>query len=183
MKKFLAMAMLALLLFNTGGYALLFQYLIYRSDHSINERINTNHYKKADLVEVKIPVHLNIQDWVEYAPISGQVQLRNNNYNYAELKMTRDTMFLMCIPNTEKARLIKANIICARYVDDIPMGKKAHTIVVKKSIDEYNYPRTQYQAAFTAERARNLPRYAVLNIIKPFIGTPCQPPEPGNTHS
>lgn len=177
------MAMLALLLFNTGGYALLFQYLIYRSDHSISVRINTNHYKKADLVEVKIPVHLNIQDWVEYAPISGQVQLRNNSYNYAELKMTRDTMYLMCIPNIEKARLIKANIICARYVDDIPMGKKAHTAVLKKSIDEYNYPVTQYQAVFTAEKAKALPHFAVLNTINPFIGTPCQPPEPSSTRS
>src|ERR1700759_5085324 len=101
--------MLALLLFNLGGYLLLFQYLIYQSDRSIIQKINNNHYKSSDLVEVKIPVHLNIQDWTEFEPISGVVQLKDNNYNYAELKMTRDTIYLMCIPNANKSRLVTAN--------------------------------------------------------------------------
>ena len=179
------MAMLALLLFNSGGYALLFQYFIYRSDNSVNERINNNQYKNADLFEVKIPVHLNIQDWTEYEPIGGQVQFRDNSYNYAELKMTRDTMYLLCIPNPERARLVNANIIYAKYVNDIPVSKKSHVPSTKRSINEsqYNYPVTEYQVAFTAETAQLLPRYAVLNIIKPFIGTPCQPPETGNSLS
>src|ERR1700761_8764985 len=101
--------MLALLMFNMGGYMFFFQYLIYRSDISINEQINNNRYKSTDLVEIKIPVKLNIQDWSEYEVISGQVKLKDTTYNYAELKMTRDTMYLKCIPNHEKGRLVNAN--------------------------------------------------------------------------
>ncbi len=171
--------MLALLLFNSGGYALLFQYFIYRSDNSVNERINNNQYKNADLFEVKIPVHLNIQDWTEYGLVSGQVQFRDNSYNYAELKMTRDTIYLMCIPNPEKARLVNANIIYAKFVNDIPMSKKAHAPSVKKSTgeNEYNYTLTQYHPKLTGEAAKPLSRHTFPNIIKPFIGIPGQPPE------
>jgi hypothetical protein len=178
----LAMAMLALLLFNSGGYALLFQYFIYRSDNSVNERINNNQYKNTDLFEVKIPVHLNITDWNEYELVSGQVQLRDNSYNYAELKMTRDTMYLMCIPNPEKGRLVNANIIYAKYVNDIPMNKKSHAPSVKKVISEnvYNYTETQSKPNLTAEAVTPLPNFALRNILKPFIGIPCQPPEADN---
>ncbi|MGZ3751992.1 MAG: hypothetical protein ACXVB0_04580 [Mucilaginibacter sp.] len=185
MKKIIAIALLVLLLFNTGGYMLLFQYVIYQSDHSISQRINNNHYKSTELIEVKIPVHLNIQDWGEYEPISGQVQLKDNCYNYAELKMTRDTLYLMCIPNHEKTRLVNANIIYAKQVSDIPLNKKSHVPLTKKSIseNEYNYTVIQYQAAVTVDASTALPDYTASNITKPFIGIPCQPPEAGTSLS
>ena len=88
MKKFFAIAMLALLLFNLGGYLLLFQYLIYQSDRSIIQKINNNHYKSSDLVEVKIPVHLNIQDWTEFEPISGVVQQRRGSQHSAQQRQS-----------------------------------------------------------------------------------------------
>jgi hypothetical protein len=171
--------MLALLLFNLGGYLLLFQYLIYQSDRSIIQKINNNHYKSTDLVEVKIPVHLNIQDWTEFEPISGAVQLKDNSYNYAELKMTRDTIYLMCIPNTNKSRLVTANIIYARQVSDIPVNKKSHLPLIKKSISESecNYTITLYKALIPAENSKAGCNYAYSDIVKTTIDVPGQPPE------
>jgi hypothetical protein len=175
------MAMLALLLFNLGGYSLLFQYLISRSDsYIINEKINKNRYVSSDLVEVKIPVHINtIQDWTEYEPISGQVQLSNACYNYAQLKLTRDTMYLMVIPNYLKTHLIKANIIYAKQVSDTPLSKKSHLPFIKKSIaeTEYNYSVIRYNADIPANSIKTLPDYTFLNILKTSIGIPGQPPE------
>jgi len=67
--------MLVLFLFNLGGYQLLFQYFIYESDVSITQQINNNHYKSSDLVEVKIPVHLNnFQNWDEFKPVSRHLK-------------------------------------------------------------------------------------------------------------
>jgi hypothetical protein len=179
LKKIFAMAMLALLLFNIGGYMLLFQYFIYRSDNSITERINHNHYRSKDLVEVKIPVHLNIQDWDDYALISGQVQFKDNCYNYAELRMTRDTMYLLCIPNHDKTRLVNANIIYAKQISDIPSGKKSHVPLIKKSISESesNYPIIRYQALIIAQEIKAGHGYAFSDIIKASIDVPGQPPE------
>lgn len=171
--------MLVLLLFNIGGYMLLFQYFIYRSDNSITQRINNNRYKSSELVEVKIPVHLNIQDWNEYEPISGQVQLKDNCYNYAELKMTKDTLYLMCIPNHDKTRLINANIIYAKQVSDIPLNKKSQAPLTKKSINEsqYNYQIIQYKALVPKEQTKAGHDYAFADIVKTSVGVPGQPPE------
>jgi len=158
---------------------LLFQFFIYRSDSSILNRINNNHYKNTDLVEVKIPVHLAIQDWTEYEPISGQVQLKDNSYNYAELKLTRDTMYLRCIPNQDKSRLINANIIYAKQVSDIPVNKRSHPPLTKKSISEnqYNYTILQYKAFLPVNDTKAGYDYASSDIIKTSIDVPGQPPE------
>ena len=179
MKKVFAMAMLVLILFNLGGYSLLFQYFIYRSDNAILEQINNNHYKSTDLIEVKIPVHLNIQDWPEYEVISGQVQLKDNSYNYAELKLTRDTMYLLCIPNHNKTRLINANVIYAKQISDAPQNKKSSRLPsIKKSlIESENYSILQFKGLMPAEETKAGANYPVLSVINPSIGIPGQPPE------
>jgi hypothetical protein len=179
LKKIFAIAMLCLMLFNLGGYAVLFQYVIYRSDAAIIENINHNRYKSAELVEVKIPVHLTTEDWHEYAVISGQVQLKDHSYNYAELKLTRDTMYLLCIPNSDKSRLINANIIYAKQVNDIPLNKKSHIPPIKKSIEEseYLYYTLTDMASLQESSKKPAPDYNYSAIIKIPLTTPGQPPE------
>jgi hypothetical protein len=179
LKKLFAIAMLILILFNLGGYSLLFQYFIYRSDSAVLEQINGNHYKSSDLIEVKIPVHLNIQDWAEYAVVSGQVQLKDNSYNYAEIKLTRDTMYLLCIPNHSRTRLINANIIYARQVSDVPQNKKSpHIPLMKKGFSESEkYSILQYKGLLANDEPKPAIAYLFFSVTDPFIGIPGQPPE------
>ncbi|GAB2688912.1 hypothetical protein GCM10027037_09420 [Mucilaginibacter koreensis] len=111
----------------------LFQYLINRSDAFVEQQISKGLYNVHDLVEVKVPVHLpQIEDWNGYEPVSGQVQLNGGScYNYVKLKMTRDTLYIMCIPNYKTTRLTNANIIYARQVSDTPLNKKGTTTTLK----------------------------------------------------
>lgn len=141
MKKLIAIALLSIHLFNLGGYHLLYQYFIYQSDKVMNEHIARNMYNIHDLVEVKVPVHLSISsDWTEFETITGQIQFREDCYNYVKLKLTRDTIYVMCVPNYEKTRLINANIICAKSIADLPAGKHDNLPSLKKSgTDIYNY--------------------------------------------
>jgi hypothetical protein len=171
--------MLCLMLFNLGGYAVLFQYVIYRADAAIIENINHNRYKSAELVEVKIPVHLNTQDWHEYAIISGQVQLKDHSYNYAELKLTRDTMYLLCIPDSDRSRLINAHIIYAKQVNDIPLNKKSHIPPIKKSLQEseYLYHIWADKAFLQQSSKKHTPEYNYSATINPTLAAPGQPPE------
>ena len=58
-------------------------------------------------MHVKIPVHLSaVCNWEDYESIDGQMQYNGNYYNYVGLKIARDTMFLLCLPNHEKTRLV-----------------------------------------------------------------------------
>lgn len=178
MKKIFAIAMLALFLFNMGGYQLLFQYVIYRSDVAISNQINNNKYQSTDLVDIKIPVHLNIQDWADYQPISGQIKDGATCYNYAELKMTKDTLYLKCIQNTDKAKLISAKIIYTKQLNDIPTNKKAHNVPVKKAntlsdyrLQAFNYHHSRFGKSFV----QNI-QPVTCKLDRPYISSPGKPP-------
>jgi hypothetical protein len=179
LKKIFAIALLALLLFNVGGYQLLFQYFIYQSDNSITEEINNNRYRATDLVEVKIPVHLNIQDWDGFKPISGQIKVKETCYNYAELKMTKDTLYLMCIPNHDKARLVNAGVTYAKAVNDVlPLSKKGHDQSVKKAniLSDYNLLSFKYHYSTYGITVNQNNQPANSALERPFIESPGKPP-------
>jgi hypothetical protein len=180
LKKIFAIAMLFVILFNLGGYGLFFQYVIDRSDANIINQINHNRYHNSDLIEVKIPVNLpTLQDWTEFETISGQVQFKNNKYNYAQIKMTRDTLYLLVIPNYVRTKLVSANIIYAKQVNDIPMNKKSHLPLTKKSVSEseYNYTSLHYKALIPPQVKKAGHDYAFSDIIKSSIDVSGQPPE------
>src|ERR1700712_5570483 len=171
--------MLLVILFNLGGYSLFFQYMIDRSDSKIINQINNNRYRSSDLVEVKIPVDLpTLQDWNEFEAIGGQVQFKNNKYNYAQIKMTRDTRYLLVIPNHERTKLVNVNIIYAKQVNDIPLSKKSHNSLLKKSITEsqYNYISLNYDTTIPVENAKTHQDRSFLNIVQLSLGVPGQPP-------
>ena len=79
-----------------------------------------------------------INNWTEYEAIEGQIQLKDAYYNYVRLKMTRDTMYFVCLPNTTKTRLVNANIINAKEITDVPLSKKGHECHPKKLISLVN---------------------------------------------
>ena len=127
MKRLIAIALLSIHLFSMGGYSLLFQYYIHQSDVKMVKEIFDNKVDNAKLIEIKIPVNMpTIQDWDEYEVITGQIQLKDAYYNYVRLRMTRDTMYFVCVPNTNKTRLVNANIITAKEINDVPISKKGH---------------------------------------------------------
>lgn len=172
--------MLLVVLFNLGGYGLFFQYMIDRSDNNIINQINHNRYHNSDLIEVKIPVNFpTLQDWTEFETISGQLQFKNNKYSYAQIKMTRDTLYLLVIPNHERTKLVNANIIYAKQVNDIPLNKKTHNALVKKSISEskYHYITQNYKAIPSVENPKSYHDRDFLDITKLPLGIPGQPPE------
>lgn len=119
-----------------------------------------------------------IQDWDEYEEIVGQVQLKDAYYNYVKLKMTRDTMYFICLPNATKTRLVNANIITAKEVADVPLSKKGQDPVSKKVniLSEYNFQAFQYSySAFGTFLVQDsMPTAVKLN--DPFIESPGKPP-------
>ena len=172
--------MLVLLLYNAGGYMLMFQYLIRQADDFANEQISKGLYKPDELVEIKIPVKLpNTNDQGDFQAIAGQVKLNNNDYNYVAMKMTHDTMFLMCIPNYEKTRLVDENIITAKNVSDTLLAKKNHAPIAKKAgVDkDYNYAAANFVLLNKILLLKNKTTDLTEILITANLSTPERPPE------
>lgn len=179
MKKLIAISLLSLHLFSLYGHLALYAYCVYESNRFFNEQISKDKYNVGDLVEMKIPVHMpTIEDWKEYSYVSGQVQFRNNSYNYVKIKMTRDTVYLMCVPNYSTTKLIGENIIDARKVADIPLNKKEHVPFGKVSIlSDYNCQVLQFKFAVPVKILMKANNNSQAGIIKSSICSPGQPPD------
>lgn len=175
----IAIALLSLQMFTICGHLLLYQFFVYRSDKLFNDRIGKNLYNVHDLVLIKVPSHTRVtQSWNYFEKINGQIRFKNTCYNYVKLKLTRDTIYLMCIPNYEKTRLFNQNIINASHIADVPVNKKDH-VPFGKAIDigKYNYPVTlfKFSAQVTILQSSNT-KYC-SNPIQYYTDTPHQPPK------
>ena len=179
MKRIFAIVLLTVHLFNLGGYALLFQYYIHEADVQMVKTVFDNKLGDEKLVEIRIPVNMpTIQDWDDYAVVAGQIQLKDAYYNYTRLKMTRDTLYFLCFPNTTKTRLANANIFVVKELSDAPLNKKSQDPLAKKINAVSNYTLQVFQFAFSAfgimVKQNNKPQ--ATHWDNPFIESPGKPP-------
>ena len=181
MKKFTAILMLSVHLFYVGGFTLVFRYMMNQSDQQIVKRIYENKIDKTQLYEIKVPVSLPyVTDWKDYEKIEGQIQLNGTYYNYVRLKMTHDTMSLICIANTEKTKLFKDNVIMAKNLSDVPASKKGQDngssvkkagLDVQYSLELFGYSCQRFGSDF------NTTFHQIFSInSSPYIESPGKPP-------
>ena len=134
-------------MFTICGHLLLYQFFVYKADRLFNYQVSQNRYNINDLVEIKVPLKISLaKNWQIFEPINGQIQFKNTCYNYVKLKLTKDTTYLVCIPNYEKTRLYQQNIINAKNIDDVPVNKKEHIPFGKSlNLSSYNFTLINYR--------------------------------------
>ena len=162
-----------------GGYTLLVDYFIKRSDSEIVKTMYNGNTGSAKLMELKIPVNMpTIQDWTEYVHVVGQIQLKEGYYNYVAIKMTRDTMSLLCLPNHVKDKLVKANLIIAKDLNgNVPINKGADPIS-KKVTSGYDNVFQIVKCDFKPFGKISTPIYItqIVHLSCPYIEAPGKPP-------
>jgi len=178
LKRIAAILLLGVHLFYLGGYALVINYFIHQSDVTIVKKMYND--KSAKLIELKVPVNMpTLQDWTEYEHVEGQIQLNNAYYDYVRLKMTRDTMYLVCLPNVTKANLEKANLIMAKNLNDVPLSKKAaNNSSTKKAELGYDnvYQVIKCDFAPIAKLVKVFRGNSYMALTHPYIESPGKPP-------
>lgn len=166
-------------LFSLGGYTLVFKYLIHQSDVQIVKQMYAGKPGSQKLIELKIPVHMpTVQDWTDYEPIVGQIELADGYYNYVGLKMTRDTMSLLCLPNHVKTQLVKENFIMAKDFTDVPMSKKGAEPLAKKVNLGYDHVYQVLDCTYTqlATLVKPVIVKEHIHLDHPYIESPGKPP-------
>jgi hypothetical protein len=181
LKKLIAILLLSVHLFYLGGYMLAFQYFINKSDDQIVSQLYSNGANSSKLIKLKIPVHMpTLDDWTDYANIQGQVQVKDSYYNYVRLKMTKDTLYLICLPNTVKANLSKANVIMTKNLNDIPLNKKGanNSSTKKAETSSYDHFYQIVKCDYTplAELIKVARGLEITHLSNPYIESPGKPP-------
>lgn len=179
MKRLFVIVLLSVHLFNIGGYNLIFQYFIHQSEVQIVKNIYENKVDATQLIQIKLPIHSpGIQDWPDYEHVQGQIQLKDAYYHYVGVKMTRDTMYLVCIANSTKTRLENAALIVAKNVSDVPVSKKGQEAPVKKTSVgfECNIPSAQDKLLAFSDSFLKRENPISINLTNPYIESPGKPP-------
>ncbi len=177
LKRLIAITVLLVHLFSIGGQLAVYQYMVYKSDRFFNEQISKNRYRIDDLSEICIPAAApGVTDWKYFQPIHGSVRFKNTGYNYVGIKITRDAIYLMCIPNYETTHLSNQNIIYARQIPDIPVPHKDHVPFGKLNLSVCSYLILDYTFSAPAIIVRRALHNNPPFIPDSFIPGPGRPP-------
>jgi hypothetical protein len=179
LKKLITIVLLAICLFNIGGQLALHQCALFFTDRFFNEQTSKGRYNVNDLTEVKLPVNMpGVTEWRAYENISGQIKFENSSYNYVKMKITRNAIYLMCIPDYATTRLTDKNIIDAKRVKDIPVPKKEHVPYSKSSVrDNFSFAFLHFQFSSPVQDPAGIDVRSCPQIIHHSLDIPEQPPK------
>lgn len=111
---------LTVLLFNSGGYRLLTNYLEAHQSTQLERRLDEKQYDETALIEIHVPVSLPYQtDWNAFERVNGEIEYQGTHYKFVERKLQGGEMIYKCIPNEDKAQLINARENFFKLVNDL----------------------------------------------------------------
>jgi hypothetical protein len=178
-KKLVAALMLAAYLFSLGGQLALHQYFSSLSDRFFTEQTSKGLYNVGELTEVKLPVDMPaITDWKNYENIKGCIQFDNVTYNYVKMKITRTTLYLMCVPDYKTTQITAHNVINAKQSKGVPVPKKQHVPFGKATLlGNFSVAFTQFSFSSFAKTLRLNPLQSSPGLLSLYHDIPRQPPK------
>ena len=140
----MSILLLAVLLFNWGGYHLFTDYLENKADQQLEASLDDNNYKESELISFKVPANLPYYTNSEnYERVNGEININGVDYKYVKRRMYNDSVELLCIPNVTKTGLENARNDFYRLANDLVSNgasKKStanHNHTTKFSVQDY----------------------------------------------
>lgn len=91
-------------------------------------------YSEEELIEIKIPFQVPYNnDWPDYRREDGEIEIKGRYYSYVKIKISSDTIFLKCLPNTGKNNLVLARQAVNKKLNGLPGGEEENTSLIKKA--------------------------------------------------
>ncbi|HVZ97329.1 MAG TPA: hypothetical protein VG847_10665 [Chitinophagaceae bacterium] len=138
-KKITALFFLLIFMFNLFGYRIFLTQMQKKADQQLEARLDNDSYDDAQLVELKVPLNLPYTNsYSGYARCDGQIDISGTLYKYVKRKIVNDTLYLMCIPNTQAMHFEVVKNDFFKMVNDLGMNKNS-----QKSSDSKNISKNQ----------------------------------------
>src|ERR1700742_1958036 len=131
MKRIVAILLMTVLFFNWYGYQLMSSYLQDRADSQLEASLDKKNYDEYQLISIKIPLTdlSYYNSTTTFERVDGRIEVSGIVYNYVERRIYKDSLEMLCIPNTTAMVLTTAKNTFFQQVNDLqqntPQGKKA----------------------------------------------------------
>lgn len=153
------------------------------ADIQLEARLDKNLYDESQLIELKIPIDLPYQtSWSAFERYDGEIELNGTLYKYVERKLSNDTLYLKCLPNTKKMHLETAKDDFFKNTNDVATNNSkksdnSKTLVFKKITGEYDQHNFLYNSNVTQRTSHAFGIYISRNLISAPHISPEQPPD------
>lgn len=162
----------------------MFDYMQHQANEQLEAVLDNNSYDKSELIEIKVPVHLPYQNsWTAYERYNGEIELNGVMYKYVKRKLANDTLYLKCIPNTQKMHLETAKNdffkISNNLLQNSNSKKQDNSKSVIKTLQSV-FCESSFEFKINSPfkwQQKALLREASSNLSAAFILSPYQPPE------
>ena len=112
------------MVFNLAGYRWLFSAFEKNATAKLEQKISTGEYSEEQLVEIRIPLNMPYYSDKDYENVYGETDFKGEHYRYVKRKVSGNILYLLCLPNTEKTDIVKAENEFTKAVNDIPANKQ-----------------------------------------------------------
>lgn len=112
------------MLFNLVGYRWIFSVIENKATAKLEQNISIGNYREDQLMEIKIPLNMPYYSDKEYENAYGEAEWNGTHYRFVKRKVSGNTLYLMCLPNTEKNSIVKAKDEFSKAVNDVPANKQ-----------------------------------------------------------
>ena len=184
MRKISSCLLIFVLLFNLFGYRFISDYIQDKNDRNLEARLDNNKYNEAQLIELKVPIHLAYQTtWSDFERYNGEVELKGKIYKYVKRKVVNDTLVLLCIPDQKKMELQTAKNDFFKNTNDLAQNSSKNsagskTISFKKVVSDYDDHSCPFNAIskFYYNTGYGYSKTVTSLVTLPHI-SPAQPPD------
>jgi hypothetical protein len=180
LKKIVAIFLLSLMVFNLAGYRWLFSTIEKKATAKLEQKISSGEYSEEQLVEIRIPLNMPYYSDKEYENVYGETDFNGEHYRFVKRKVSGNTLYLLCLPHTEKTNIARAENEFTQAVNDVPankQGSQQKNNFIKLLISEFRIHETATtENSFSSLSLQYINRNAAVNDLF-FPLTETQPPE------
>lgn len=180
MKRFTAILLFCILLFNLCGYRWAIDYMQQQHDVKLTVQLDKDQYADEDLISIKTALSLPYYNQsIDFERVDGSIRIDGVDYKYVKRRIVNDSVELLCLPNTVKQKLQTAKSDFFKITNDLqrPEGNKKPMNIIKTVLPEY----CETLTAYTLEQYHIAKQKHPVSIT-PFLSSlyaviPEQPPE------
>ena len=147
MKRAFSIFFLALFLFNVGGYYFVYWGLQSKAKKDLLHRLDADNYSSEDLIVISVPMSLPYPLQQQgYERVDGEFEYHGDYYQLVKQRLEKDTLFMVCIKDKGKNKLVKVLNEYSNYANNLPVGSDRTLDLFGKLFKDYTPGASLYVA-------------------------------------
>lgn len=126
MKRIFSLFFLLVFLFNVGGYYFVFWGLSISADNQLANKLDQQLYTDQETYLFKLPLSLpyGINQEGGYQRVQGSFEHEGQFYQLVKQKLENDTLYVVCIKDHEKKKVVDAFSNYTKLTNDLPTSSQ-----------------------------------------------------------